>query len=298
MIAGGNEAAREFFRAKGCPDDATVDAKANSRAAKLYRTHLDKQAALVDVDKELGAKSVVVTSPDETDGLDAMLREAELIGKSKEGIRPAVIVNPTAFVSTGASVSSAVSSSGPMDKPRVVVRKAAPIGKISLSTAPKLSLKVPAKTNAPVAKPVESKPGATSTSTSDDFDFDAPPIVEPEAKADVPVASSLLSGAKAPAVSTPPAPPKDAFKSAKSISSDQYFGPSESDDKYVREMRAEKFGSSRAISSDDYFGRSPQAEPVDDDISFSALSSTVASTGAQLKSLASSYFKDLSTRYG
>jgi len=215
MIAGGNEAAREFFRAKGCPDDATVDAKANSRAAKLYRTHLDKQAALVDVDKELGAKSVVVTSPDETDGLDAMLREAELIGKSKEGIRPAVIVNPTAFVSTGASVSSAVSSSGPMDKPRVVVRKAAPIGKISLSTAPKLSLKVPAKTNAPVAKPVESKPGATSTSTSDDFDFDAPPIVEPEAKADVPVASSLLSGAKAPAVSTPPALPKDAFKSAK-----------------------------------------------------------------------------------
>jgi hypothetical protein len=130
--------------------------------------------------------------------------------------------------------------------------------------------------------------GLVSSAKDDEFDFDAPPVIEQkkeEVKAEVP---SVLKPKGASNLNSKnyanPENYADRFRSAKSISSDQYFGRESNEEDVVSEqIRKEKFSGSKAISSDDYFNRrtsteSPRNSPT---VDLSQLGAAVLQQGAK-----------------
>jgi hypothetical protein len=173
--------------------------------------------------------------------------------------------------------------SQPANKQRVVIRKNPTTASnqsnvsnltTSLSSAPASSgsgLKAPTQrsklmlSTAPVSGSTGTSSGLVSSARDDEFDFDAPPVIEQKKEEVKTEAPSVLKPKAASNLNSKnyanPENYADRFKSAKSISSDQYFGRESNEEDVVSEqIRKEKFSGSRAISSDDYFGRRPSAE--------------------------------------
>jgi ADP-ribosylation factor GTPase-activating protein 2/3 len=86
------------------------------------------------------------------------------------------------------------------------------------------------------------------------------------------------------------------FSSAKSISSDQYFGKSSGNDSEGGASLS-RFTGSSAISSDDYFGRNPKKDRDDEGPDFSQLKDGMANLGSKLSSVANNMFETIQDRY-
>ncbi|CAI7997802.1 ADP-ribosylation factor GTPase-activating protein 3, partial [Geodia barretti] len=82
------------------------------------------------------------------------------------------------------------------------------------------------------------------------------------------------------------------FSSAKSISSDQYFGRSSADDSEGG-AKLSQFTGSSAISSDDYFGRNPKKDKDAEGPDFSQLKDGMANLGSKLSSVANNMFETI-----
>jgi ADP-ribosylation factor GTPase-activating protein 2/3 len=296
MIAGGNQTAATFFKSKGEEtENVPPREKYTGKAAKLYKVQLDKLAKDVQLEQFANSPraSVDASAAAPEDGLDALLKES-LAGNENESKRPEVkaapapasapkrvvvikkapkTAAPTLSSSAAPTTSSASASASLSSAPSGVGLKSnVPRSKLVLSTAPM----------AGSSKASSSSVVASGGDKSDDFDFDAPPVIakEPEPVAEAP---SLLKAKGAKSRPEPnPTNYADRFKSAKSISSDQYFANESSGSNSVEaQLRAERFSSSRAISSDQYFGRETQEDTSRDQSSPVNLS--------QLKDMANSF---------
>eukprot|EP00475_Leptophrys_vorax_P027996 TRINITY_DN4016_c0_g1_i1.p1 TRINITY_DN4016_c0_g1~~TRINITY_DN4016_c0_g1_i1.p1 ORF type:complete len:400 (-),score=83.47 TRINITY_DN4016_c0_g1_i1:1328-2527(-) len=297
MVAGGNLKAASFFKSKGEEiENVPAREKYTGKAAKLYKVQLDKLSKDVELEQSASPRTSQDANANATpeDGLEALLKES-LAVRGEETKKPEVtpvsqpaatapkrvvvikkapkpVASSLSAASTPTTSSSGIPSSS-ASATGVGLRSNVPRSKLVLSTAP-----------AAGSGKAMSSAVTTGGADKDDFDFDAPPVIsKPEPAAEAP---SLV---KPKAAKSRPDPNTtnyaDRFKSAKSISSDQYFGNSSGGD--GGNATSERFSSSRAISSDQYFGRESQ-EPVSSNPQVSLTG--ILEKGSQLKDIANSFF--------
>ncbi|CEO97363.1 hypothetical protein PBRA_000708 [Plasmodiophora brassicae] len=297
MLAGGNAKAREAFRNNGYvgQDEGAGTAapiKYNSRAARLYKAHLDKEAAHVEIEVTASPRAEVQT------GLDALLDEVKQ-GTSRTPKAPVAAPKPSAPV-------PAARPQIANQPARVVVHREQRVAKPSLSTrsGPPRPQSASSRGTASLLstagrlKPSGQRPqgilsSATSIASNDMFDeeFD-----QRSRHSSMPASTTQTnaSPAAAPAKESS-ATVTDRFAKSKGISSAQYFDVVDlaaNDAPPVTEF----YGSGGSISSDQYFGR---ASPRDTSSSGSGFDlSSLSQSVSQLKGKATDLVNSIAQRYG
>jgi len=319
MKLGGNAQARKFFKEHGWVESGVdkFEAKYASRAAKLYRQHLEKEA-----NKAMDATA----SPRE---LPSPVSSPALMDLEKEPKDEAAEVpSPKAPVVSAGLTRPAASSSR---RTRLTVNKKTSkaggglgVKKLTTQVDDSLFEQAPAEVK-PVAPvmPAQSKEEERSAkeATKSRFAYETlnpePPTFQRGADGHLAIgAADSNDFFKDPFGSMPSRSPskrssnvskpsqestsaKERFAKAKAISSDQYFNrQDDQDNSYEHQARMEQFTGATAISSDAYFGRSSQSKP-ESDVSVADMAARLSfqarQEAANLKSAAQNAGKKLSS---
>lgn len=290
MVGGGNAQAREGLRKNGYIDQgnngsSTATTKYSSRAARVYKAHLDREAPTVDIDVKLPQATEVAPT-----GLDAVIHSLSN-EKNKSAIAPQANIvaeasspPPHAVAAPAPVVLHRDKSATKALKPNLSLYSKKPVARgSSRSTASLLSTSKP--------KLGASIPTATNHNV-DNFDQEfASRRDEPSISPPQPVS---------PPVKAAPVPKPDIldrFSRSKGISSSQYFeavdGNNNPPPQSARNYHMPE--SATSLSSDQYFGRDP---PSDQSSSLQGIDmTTIRNSVIQIKGAASEFMSGLSQRY-
>ena len=324
MELGGNALARRFFKEHGWADGGVdkFEAKYASRAARLYRTHLEKEA-----NKALGGEPCTspkdLHSPSSPSLVD--------LDKTPKAETLAEISSPKApVISKGLSSSAATTRRTRLTVNKKGGKAGGGLGVKKLTTQVDSSLFEQAPAEVKPLTPVKSigssgeESKAKETPTKSRFAYETlhpePPAVRRGADGHLALgdadagdffrdpfsskpnsnktSSQRMSQSMLKKSQTDTTSAKDRFANAKAISSDQYFGQGKDDDNgYERQSRMEQFSGATAISSDAYFGRS--APTRNDDVTVADMAARLSFQARQeathLKNVAQQAGKKLSS---
>eukprot|EP00210_Caulerpa_lentillifera_P002297 g2206.t2 len=321
MRVGGNANARQFFKKHGWAENSVdkFEAKYASRAAKLYRNHLEKE-----VNKLLENSTQDLPSPTSAPDLVDLDKERDTDLETNQQVKEAgeVVESPKApAVNTGLGRPT-VGGSSAARRTRLTVNKKG--NKISGSLGvKKLSTKVDdslfeqapeeVKTRTPVHsidKDTDAEEGDLKQKTKSRFAYDSlnpePPSYKKGADGHLSLGGTDSGDFfKDPFGSMPSKPSSkssrssraqggklesskadstavDRFSNAKAISSDQFFNRNDEDTSYEHQSKMEKFSGATAISSDAYFGRAnAQNNKADLDVTAADLAARFSITARQ-----------------
>lgn len=324
MRLGGNATARQFFKEHGWVENANsvdkFEAKYSSRAAKLYKTHIDKEVTKV-LDSSVQELPSPTSAPDLVDLEKAGVGELTIGEKLKDSM--GVVESPKApAVNTGLSRPTAVGSS--TRRTRLTVNKkgggkvGGSLGVKKLSTKVDESLFEQAPEEVKIKTPVKStnlKDSAaeeenSKQKTKSRFAYDSlnpePPSYQKGADGHLSLSGNASNDffkdpfgamdsskptSKTSRSSRTPLDKEssktdsvamDRFSKAKAISSDQFFNRNDEDTSYEHQSKMEKFSGATAISSDAYFGRSnAQNNKADVDVTAADLAARFSVTARQ-----------------
>ncbi|KAJ1292651.1 hypothetical protein BS78_01G006300 [Paspalum vaginatum] len=329
MAFGGNNRAHAFFKQHGWTDGGKVEAKYTSRAAELYRQILSKEVAKsATSDSALPSSPVAASEPTKPsdDFPEFKLPDApaeNLNGKQEPKSPKAAPRSPKAptYPTFATSVKKPIGA-------KKVGGKTGGLGVRKLTTKPNESLYE--------QKPEEPKPAVPALSATAAKSGPTPSLhsrfeyVENEPSADSRTGRSNVTGHVAPpktsdffqeygmgngfqkksnsASKTQIEETDEArkkFSNAKAISSSQFFGAQNREEKEAQ-LSLQKYAGSSSISSADLFGRDVDNSNLDlsaadliNRISFqasqdlSSLKDIAGETGKKLTSLASNFISDL-----
>jgi len=322
MKLGGNAAARKFFKEHGWVESGVdkFEAKYASRAAKLYRTHLEKEANK--------AMDQTCTSPNELASPRSSPALVDLEKGTKDEVVEADVLSPKAPVVTAGLTRPATTSAR---RTRLTVNKKGGktggglgVKKLNTQVDDSLFEQAPAEVKPPtpvITAESPSEVSGTKEAVRSRFAYETlnpePPTFQRGADGHLAIGAAdsndffkdpfgsmptRSTSKRQSQVSTKPTEStaaKERFANAKAISSDQFFNRQDDQDtSYEHQSRMENFSSATAISSDAYFGRSTDSKP-DTDVSVADMAARIGfqarQEAANLKAAAQNAGKKLST---
>lgn len=330
MAFGGNNRAHVFFKQHGWSEGGKVDSKYTSRAAELYRDILEKEVKKSSAVNVLPSSPVAASQPSNPSDDFPDFKLADAPEENANGKHEPVVDNPPKEPTPKAPSHPTYVSS--MKKPLGAKKLGAKSGGLGVK-------KLTTKSNESLydQKPEEPKPAlptlttATTAATKSGPSHSRFEYVENEQSTDSKTGGSNMTGhvsapktsnffqeygmdngfqrkastaaSKAQIEESDEARKK--FSNAKAISSSQFFGNSDREQKEAQQS-LQKFSGSSSISSADLFGRDTNDSDLDvsaadliNRISFqasqdlSSLKNMAGETGKKLTSLASNFITDL-----
>lgn len=318
MLVSGNGKAAEYFRKHGWREDSgqrsrSIEAKYTHKAAKLYRTEIDKTVKTFRLPSGQSAPApkrdahAVLTSESESE-LDALLNGASPVSPSRPKKN---LTSPSYSKATASSPSTPAPKVAPIIQAKKdqeeaasknrIVKRSAGSSKLSLSSkssrtrgrGKKKGLSLSTKSSGRKKLTLGSKKKAAAAADGDD-DWDAlvadsKAKMEARKKAKEEAAAAQAAEARKPKPEVAQKRPKQddsmrefANRQGKvtSLSSDQLFKSDHGGSGYGG---SERFHGASAIGSDAYFGRQTEAQNTGD-ANFDDLKDSVKEKGQQLAS--------------
>jgi ADP-ribosylation factor GTPase-activating protein 2/3 len=331
MAFGGNNRAHVFFKQHGWTDGGKVEAKYTSRAAELYRQILQKEVAKSSTTNVLPSSPVAASQPPNPSDDFPEFKLADAPEENTNAKHEPVVTNPPKEPTHSPKAPTHPTYVSSVKKPlgaKKVGGKTGGLGVKKLTTKPNESL-YDQKPEEP--KPVLPSVTTTSAAKSGPSLHSRFEYVENEPSTDSKTGGAHITGhvaapktsnffqeygmdngfqrkastaaSKAQIQESDEARKK--FSNAKAISSSQFFGNQEREQKEAQ-LSLQKFSGSSSISSADLFGRDANDSDLDvsaadliNRISFqasqdlSSLKNMAGETGKKLTSIASNFITDL-----